>query len=118
MKLELYKAYKTRTGHKAVVVNNISEDVIQVFHCEEDDWWYHKENGQCQERGEERDIISEWHEPRKGEFYVTIYEHIETGSVFKICEPNKVDSMPFPHDSVGSKLLARKKITWTEGDVE
>lgn len=116
MKLELYKPYRTRSGHKAVVVAKICDDLWQVFNCERGDWWYHAADGRCQEDDKSLDLILEWHEPRTGEFWVNVYEDEDTSSGLRFGYYEGKDYA----DKVarGSGRIAIKKITWTEGDEE
>jgi len=76
MKLELHKAYKTRGGWKAVVVNQFDDDNFLVWHEEDGDVRPHGQASGKTHTDYDYDIISEWHEPRQWQVWVEVEEFI------------------------------------------
>lgn len=63
MKLELYKPYKTRAGHKAVVVDELPSGIFCVAHRYIGSYYPHLLDGDCMLLGDgvrDLDLISEW----------------------------------------------------------
>lgn len=122
MKLELYKPYKTRAGHKAVAVDGPDEGGFFTV-ANVNDWSLYKlwPDGHSMKNGiSQFDIVSEWQEPRKGEFWVNVFES-EGFIPWTSCHPTKKDADL--HRSLilkggCSKFMACKYNAWTEGDQE
>lgn len=121
MKLELYKAYKTRAGHKAVVNHAMDEKTVMAFHFEKRKYdtvapvlvYHNVKTGEvwANKHKDKYDIVSEWLEPRKGEFWVNVDE-----DGFRwVCD--SFEECNF-NSGIVRRSIARKKITWTEGDKE
>ena len=109
MKLELYKPYKTRGGHKAVVVETTEYGHYGVWHSNDRSGiWVHSEDGQIEKYDSEHrnDIISEWKEPRTFEAIVDVYNN----GHMTICYAGPA----FPLEQ--RIMIASKKITITEGE--
>lgn len=112
MNLEIGKQYKTRGGWRAVVVScengmfcawNASSDLVLVY--------YDKKG--VANSGKDFDLISEWVEPRKGEFWVNVYDahsEVQTGGV---CPSRKVADTVSARDIL--KRIACVRVEWTEG---
>lgn len=116
MKLELYKPYRTRNGHKAVVVDGpLSDGTFTAYHINGDQAWNHDPDGgynkPSNQHDKKFDLISEWHEPRSGEFWVNVYED-GPGCVSWL---TKEDADAAVESAV---RIALKRVTWTEGDEE
>ena len=78
MKLELHKAYKTRGGWRAVVVNTCEDGRFLVWHEEDYDSWYHEPDGRfdAYERPD-YGLIEEWKEPEVFEDDVLKEENVK-----------------------------------------
>lgn len=111
MKLELYKAYKTSAGHKAVVVDGpTKEGIYSVWHAFDNSQRFHDAKGlYAIAHIRDYDLVSEWHEPKRGEFWVNVYNDREA-YVYKTKGDAEMFSTP--------GLIATKRVTWTEGDEE
>lgn len=111
MRLELYKAYKTRGGWKAVVVmdNTATSGTFLVWHgMGPKETKEHMGNGKRPFLGEDDgDIIEEWRERVRHEYDVTVMKS-ETGFIQYVCE-----GAIFPSTW---KPIARIKVSFTEGD--
>lgn len=117
MKLELYKPYKTRSGHKAVINHSMDEKTVMAFHFKTSLSggvnpvlvYHYIDNGKVYGHVyDDNDIIAEWHEPRKGEFWVNVFED-QVGNLHGT--RNDADT-----SATGLPRLALKRVVWTEGD--
>jgi hypothetical protein len=69
MKIELHKAYKTRGGHKAVIVDKDNGDTYQPWLGYNVDIgeteWYYGDGSQGDDLSIDFDIVAEWQEPKR-----------------------------------------------------
>lgn len=114
MKLELYKAYKTRAGHKVVVLEVDSEGDFRVWHKEGGYESTYMPDGKSYIDGDDGyDIVSEWEEPKSGTVWVNVwtgYKHFTHHTVYNSKESAEADELP------SCKLLARFSYDWKEGE--
>lgn len=127
MKLEVGKQYKTRDGHRVVCVDidRIDDNIpYRLWHENTCTTLWHKKDGIYHGSSRELDIISEWVEPLKGEFWVNIYNN--KANLFG-CFSNDCNEYNFTtFASYSTKEDADKpaekhriacvKVSWTEGD--
>lgn len=112
MKLELYKAYKTKEGNKAVAVNKDAHGNFLIWHKNTDETLWHNSDGYPAHRSwaPTLQIIEEWSEPRTFEVTVGIGQHPD-GRLFVLT------SIDTPFQVIGDhKVFGLKKITITEGE--
>lgn len=113
MKIELYKAYKTCGGWKAVVVDE-TENYWTVYNCKNVSIERHPKPhyvGCVTLLSKQHDIISEWQEPRTGEVWVNVYLGTDNKPYFTSGYTKREATLSDIH-----KLIAQKRITWTEGE--
>jgi len=110
--------WKTRGGWRAQILRYQKEENMLVWHSEQP---YtpcdHNKNGTRtrieglgmtpyeKERKQEFDLIEPWTEPRKGEFWVNVYEGV-----------NKYATKEGADNGALSHRLACVKVSWTEGE--
>lgn len=127
MKLELYKAYKTRAGNKAVVNHAMDNNTVMAFHFQKTNAGtiypvlvYHSiKNGKVWSGDKEDggyDIISEWVEPRTGTFWVNVYDGNVGVGVISGPYATKQDADREKDRNNGR--IALKRVRWAEGDEE
>jgi len=101
MKLELYKPYKTRGGWKAVVVDQLDDDIVWVWHNKDKTARPHHSATGSPNYKPSYDIIDEWHKPRQWDVWIAIEEREEGlavspyGSAPNITDNKKAIAGPF-----------------------
>jgi hypothetical protein len=109
IKPEVGKQYKTRGGWRCVVVDKDSDGEFLVWHKDDNETWFHIENGKFDSDDDsDNDIIAEWSEPKTHEVWVSLYS--DSKGLYPMSwhpKPNRTDDM-----------LALKKITITEGEFD
>ncbi len=119
VKLEVGKQYKTRGGWRCVVVDVDEFDNFVVWHKPKNKLHgvfdsieqEHQKNGKAiggLVSGCDRDIISEWVEPKTYEVWVGLGEH---GCPYASTDRDTLHSY-------GARKIAIKKITITEGEFD
>lgn len=110
---EIGSQWRTRGGWMAIVVEHIAnKDYPFLAHHPKRGQHTHDADGETDRSGyTELDLIEPWVEPQKGERWVNFYGD---GSIHTFA--SEVEA--FKDSSQYDDLLARKRITWTEGDME
>ena len=106
MKIEVGKQYKARDGHRAVVLEKAEDGLLLVWRRGGSSLFFHDEDGVCGGL-RERDLISEWTEPKTGTVWVNIYEGTLRGSAW--------DTVQGAKDAAKGGVIARVRVDWTEG---
>ena len=101
--------WKTRDGHRAVVVEHEDDDFL-VYHSLEEDLKIHNKDGLHFLKERDRDLIEPLKEPRKGVFWVNVYD--DNNNFYGHKTKERAD------EAAGSTRLACKRVEWCEGDVE
>ncbi len=126
LKIETGKCYETRDGRKAHVVyydeRGFWFGLVQNAPATDNGFpakpdieiWY--ENGRCDvDSNRPADLISEWKEPRKGEWSVNIGEMDgELIPMFYSNEEEAIEGARFLSPK-NMKIVARAPLIWTEG---
>jgi len=107
MKLELYKPYKTRGGWKAVVVDQLDDDIVWVWHNKDKTARPHHSATGSPNYKPSYDIIDEWHEPRQWYVWVEVEQHVEGVSLTAFTEQPRV---------LGATKAIAGPFTITEGE--
>lgn len=113
--------YRTRNGQK-VVVTAVRSDIKTQFPVigfiagrpGVEAWTV---TGSCT-RGDlylDEDIISEWREPRSGEYWVNVYEY-EDGSTYSGTSYEHEHEADAAAAAFGARRIAKTRKTWTEGE--
>ena len=113
MEYELYKEYRTQGGWKAVFVGTDVHGNYSFVHYKDNDIavYPHFDNGKCRS-APERNIISEWKEPRTCEFWVVICEDDE--GIYAAAVFNEKEEARMFIDRV-KRPITKVKYTYTEG---
>jgi hypothetical protein len=109
-KFPIGSQWKTRGGWRAVVVSHSSNSCLRVWHeNREKDTTVHYPNGRFATRVDDgADLIEPWTEPKKGEFWVNVYEKEDVEGIFY--------SREVADRSITGYRLACVKVSWTEGE--
>ena len=111
MKLEVGKQYKTRAGHRAVVVDFDGD--YAAWHSDSRKTLWHRGDGltfaALESRQSPKDLISEWVEPKKGSAWVNVYGEDSFG-VYRT--KSKADSAPT------NCRIACVRVDWVEGQFD
>lgn len=119
MEFELYKAYKTRSGRKAIYVGASSESYLYpnmfVHYFDDgtvDETLAHTMSGSLEDDGvtKDWDIIGEWREPRRLEAWVNVYIGRSGEPSFSGCfHKSKEEAVKASQGSIDTI-----KVTWEE----
>lgn len=108
VELKVGGQYKTSGGRRCVVVSEDGAGDFLVWHEEDEDTKYHNSAGLFMGKyGSEFAIVSEWKEPKSGEFWVVVDRH---GQPWTFDDKFTAESAAYSED------MARLHIKWTEGD--